>query len=106
MPEIMTDQTQNQQNQESAQLSEVVEVQDLDQFFGILSAWHNKQVLTAEHFLQIPDGSDVTVGDVTVKLEGEKKDAFIAGVTLTLQLLGKLPFTPITEEGSSNESAA
>ena len=103
MPEIMTDQSQNQN--QAAQLDDTVEVQDLDQFFGILSAWHNKQVLTAEHFLQIPEGSDVTVGDVTVKLEGEKKDAFVAGVTLTLQLLGKLPFTPIVEDGA-NEPAA
>lgn len=101
MPEIMTDQTQNQ----AVNPDETVEVKDLNQFFGILSAWHNKQVLTAEHFLQIPEGSDVTVGAVTVKLEGEKKDAFIAGVTLTLQLLGKLPFTPIVEDGA-NEPAA
>lgn len=97
----MTDQTQNQNTKD-----ETVEVQDLGQFFGLLNAWHTKQVLTAEHFLQIPEGSDVTVGEVTVKLEGEKKDAFVAGVTLTLQLLGKLPFTPIAEDGAANESAA
>ena len=104
MPKIMTDQTQNQPSQNPA--DETVEVQDLGQFFGLLTAWHDKQVKTVEHFLQITEGSDVTLGEVTVKLEGEKKDAFIAGVTLSLQLLGKLPFTPIVEEGTSNESAA
>lgn len=94
----MTDQTQNQ-------ALETVEVTDLNSFFQLLSAWHTKQVSTAGHFLEIPEGSDVTLGDVTVKLEGDKRDAFIAGVTLTLQLLGDLPFLPIVEDAPNEPTA-
>lgn len=78
-----------------------VMVEDLDQFVHMLSAWHEKQVATLQHFLSIPQGTAVQVGEDEadeVILIDDAHRAFIAGVTLALAHLGTLPFAAEVEE--------
>jgi hypothetical protein len=85
---------------------ETIEVKDLDQFVQILTGWHKRQVATLEHFLQIPEGTPMQLGeDVEVELRGEVLHGFRAGITLALGLLGELPFA-VEAEGEEPAAAA
>lgn len=70
-----------------------VMVEDLDTFVSILMDWHAAKVKTLEHMVDIPEGSEVTINDGMAKiLEGDYRDGFILGLTLSLMELGTLPF--------------
>jgi hypothetical protein len=74
-------------------LPETVEVDNLDQFVAILNSWHERAVKRAEHFLQVPEGQEIQIGDdQPLKLEGDLLRAFKAGVNCALMQLGTLPF--------------
>lgn len=80
--------------QENQQQDDFTAIQSAEDFFALLSAWHVQQTVTLEHFLQIPEGTDVQLGDgEAFKLDATNMDAFKAGITMGLQLLGKLPFS-------------
>lgn len=82
---------------------ELAPVTSLDAMVGLLAAWNNKQVTLLNHMKEIPEGSEVQVGEKTIKLEGEALEAYKLGLSIGLELLGKLPFQiiPETEDESS-----
>lgn len=74
-------------------------VDNLDQFVQVLLGWHQKQVATLEHFMTIPQGSAVQVGeDEELILIDDAHRGFIAGLSLALMHLGILPFKAEVEE--------
>lgn len=69
------------------------EVDSLDKFVLILTDWHNRQVATLRHFQEVPEGSQIQVDDGEyITLEGDILAGVKAGISLSLLLLGKLPF--------------
>ncbi len=80
---------------------ETLMVSDLDQFVKLLVGWHNQQVKTVEHFLTVPDGMVMQLGDdPEITLTGDALVAFKAGVNLALTNLGTLPFKAELEEAA------
>lgn len=76
--------------------SEIVPINSAEDFFAMLTVWHDQQVLTLEHMLQIPEGTEVQVnGQETLVLEGNVLKAFQAGIQTALQVMGKLPFDTV-----------
>lgn len=83
---------------------EIIEVEDLDQFVGLLTAWHSNRVATLKHLTEIPEGTKVQVDDDETKLvlEGDLLKGFSLGITTALLELGKLPFqAEVIEENES-----
>ena len=71
----------------------LVDVDDLDQFVRILTAWHGEKVAALEHMLQVPEGVEVTFqNEQPQPLTGDLHKGFIIGLTLGLMELGTLPF--------------
>jgi hypothetical protein len=71
----------------------LVDVNDLDQFVRILTAWHSEKVTALEHMLQVPEGVEVTFqNEKPQALTGDLHKGFIIGLTLGLMELGTLPF--------------
>lgn len=86
-----------------AEQPELVPVASLDAMVGLLAAWNNKQLALLNHMKDIPEGSEVQVGEATIKLEGDVLAAYKLGLSMGQELLGKLPFQIIPEmedEGS------
>lgn len=72
---------------------ETIEITDVNQFVGILMAWHAKKVAVLEHMLQVPEGTEMAVdGGTPIILTGDILTAFKAGVSTSLMELGILPF--------------
>ncbi len=72
-----------------------------EDFFAVLSMWHQQQVETLEHMMEIPAGTDVTIEgseEHTLKLEGDALRGFKFGLTTALSLMGTLPFAPVDED--------
>jgi hypothetical protein len=77
----------------TGQASEAIEIQDLNQFVQMLVAWHNRSVATLRHFLKVPEGTEMMIGDEKpVVLEGDMLTGLKAGIELGLMELGTLPF--------------
>lgn len=73
--------------------AESIEVDGLDDFMTLLLPWHAERVRKLEALLQIPEGVEVSLDDKeTIPLTGEVRTAFLIGITLGLNQLGKLPF--------------
>lgn len=79
--------------------AETIEVDDLDGFVKLLTKWHANKIAVLNHMLLIPEGSDMTSGDQTIKLEGDLMAGFKAGLEVALMELGTLPFA-FEEEGA------
>lgn len=78
------------------QNEDVVAVQTPEDFFTILTLWHDKQVATLNHMADLPEGSEVQLDDGTpITLEGDKHTAFVAGLMTAFQLFKSLPFSLI-----------
>ncbi len=78
---------------------ETLEIQDLNEFVRILVGWHSHQVRTLEHFLTLPEGLAMQVGEgPEVVLAGDMLAGFKAGIELSLMQLGKLPFSAELED--------
>lgn len=74
---------------------ETIEIPDLDQFVTVLAGWHEGKVKVLEHMLQLPEGTEMTVGDdatSTLVLQGDALAGFKAGIEISLMELGILPF--------------
>lgn len=83
--------------------SDMVFMENIDMFAGHISAWHDRQVKTLQHFMSITPGTEVDVQfDAeplsTIKLEGDVLKAFRAGVTTGLNYLGTLPFVAVPKD--------
>lgn len=93
----------NDTTQAVAEASEKVLINDLDSFVRILFTWHEDKVQLLEHVLDVPEGTTMMVKDQDesseeIILEGDKRKAFVAGLTLALMELGRLPFFFETDE--------
>lgn len=73
--------------------SDAIEVETLDDFMGLLLKWHGERVRKLEALLQIPEGVEASLDDgESVVLEGDVRKAFLIGISLGLNQLGRLPF--------------
>lgn len=82
---------------------EILEIQNMDGFAGLVIKWHNQVVSDAENLLKILEGAKVEYtldanAPVEVVLEGTALQGFHAGVITALALLSKLPFETIVED--------
>lgn len=98
---------------EANQPNEIVgfEVNDLNQFIGLITAWHANRVATVEHMLQTPDGTELEFnnGDGTKQnfvCTGEFKQGFLIGLQLALMQLGTLPFVAEMEDEATTDDPA
>lgn len=83
--------------------SDIIVVEDLDQFVRMLTAWHNSKVATLEHMLTVPEGAEMELPNGTrIELSKDHLTGFKAGLTLALIELGCLPF--VAESEAANES--
>ena len=74
-------------------------VTDLDQFIGMLTHWHERQLATVQHLYEVPEGVEVQEEDgQPFKLEGDVLRAFKLGLQMATEYLGVLPFTPEYED--------
>lgn len=72
-----------------------IEIDDLEQFVKIMAGWHGQRVSILQHMLEVPDGTEMIVGDESptrVILTGDMLAGFKAGIELSLIELGTLPF--------------
>ena len=72
-----------------------IEIDDLEQFVKIMAGWHGQKVKTLKHMLEVPDGTEMIVGEddpTKVILTGDMLAGFKAGIELSLIELGTLPF--------------
>lgn len=70
----------------------------------VTQGWHERALAEAGHMLQIPEGTEVEIGDnekgtsEILKLTGEAHKAFLLGLTMAANLFVELPFTTMTQE--------
>lgn len=89
MTEQVTQETQAAEDEDAT-----IFVDDMHHLITLLSSWHANQVSTVSHFLNVPEGMEVSIeghGE-PFKLEGDALRAFRLGVELSLDYLGTLPF--------------
>jgi hypothetical protein len=80
-----------------------VEVENLDTFVKLLTRWHSRKVATLEHFLKLPDGQVVQIGDEPeFAVEGDVRKGFILGLNVALMEFGILPFSFEMEEAAND----
>jgi hypothetical protein len=83
----------------------IMPIQSLDQFAGLLTAWHAEKVRVLEHMLSIPEGTTMQLdGGPEVPMTAELITGFRAGIQLALMELGTLPF--ITESREAEPATA
>lgn len=82
---------------------ELIQITDLDSFARMVAAWHENRVARLRHMLDIPEGTEVEIGDTKLVLTGEIKDAFRLGLHVALHEMGQLPF--VAEFESPEEAA-
>jgi hypothetical protein len=70
----------------------VIPVDDMGQLINVLTAWNNHQIKTIQHLHDVPEGTEVSIGDEDkFKLEGDALKGFKVGIQLCLNYLGTLP---------------
>lgn len=85
---------------------EVVQITDLDSFVRALVHWHTNKVAMLKHLAEIPEGTEMVVGDDTpIVLEGDILAGFKAGLETALIELGELPFSFELEDEASADQA-
>ncbi len=90
----------------SDQPSDIVQMNDLDDFVQHLVAWHNNRVAQLNQLLNAPEEVEIRFSQDEGKdlvLTGENRKGFMAGLVVAKDLLGTLPFTlsledPVEEE--------
>lgn len=117
----MTDNnTQDQAAEASTQEAPVngadSQIKSVNEFGALLFNWHHRQIATINHFLDVPEGTEVKVGEEgQITLSGDVLRGYKLGLELSLHYLGTLPFsyTPdevvkeeVTEETAPADDAA
>jgi hypothetical protein len=83
----------------------IMPIQSLDQFAGLLTAWHAEKVRVLEHMLTIPEDTTMQLdGGPEVTMTADIMTGFRAGIQLSLMELGTLPF--ITESRDAEPATA
>lgn len=92
------------------------QIKSVNEFGALLFNWHHRQIATINHFLDVPEGVEVKVGEEEqLTLSGDVLRGYRLGLELSLHYLGTLPFnyTPdevgeeeVTEEVTPADAAA
>lgn len=78
---------------------DLVQMHTLDDFAQTLMHWHATQVAELEHFVNIPEGMELSMNEgAPITLSGDIHKAFILGVKMSLSKLGVLPFIATSDE--------
>jgi hypothetical protein len=78
---------------------DIIPVETIDQFAGMVGAWHKRKVSTLEHMLTIPPGTQVSVGDGADQLlEGDLLKGYLLGLTVAISEIRTLPFVVELED--------
>lgn len=68
-------------------------ITSVNTFAQLIIGWHRRRVLATAHFLEVPEGQEVQIGDdPPITLTGDAHKAFLIGINLSLNELGTLPF--------------
>lgn len=80
---------------------DIVEIKDLDHFVMLLSKWHTSKVNVIKHMLEVPESSEVCIGeDAPIQVTGDFRKGYQLGLSLALSELGELPFVAELEESA------
>lgn len=79
-------------------LPETVEVDNLDQFVQILTAWHAEKCAAVQHLLEVPEDTAFEIGEESLVLTGPALAGFKFGLEMAMMQLGTLPFVAELEE--------
>ena len=92
------------------------QIMSVNEFGALLLNWHHRQISTIKHFLAVPEGVEVQVGEEEqITLSGDVLRGYKLGLELSLHYLSTLPFsyTPdevvkeeVTEEVTPADAAA
>lgn len=75
------------------------QIKSVDEFGALLFNWHHRQIATINHFLDVPEGVEVKVGEEEqITLSGDVLRGYKLGLELSLHYLGTLPFGYIPDE--------
>lgn len=76
--------------------SDMLLIDDVDQFAVLITDWHSRKVAVLEHMMSVPAGTEMEVSGecepTTLILTADILDGFRAGLGLALIELGELPF--------------
>ena len=83
----------------------------IDQLTQLLVAWYQRQIGLLTHLSNVPEGTEVQVGDAeeaeAFLLEGDVLKGYRLGLNMALSNISSLPFimTPIVEESVKGQVA-
>lgn len=90
----------------SAQAPELVDVTDMNTLVKLLARWHSNKVKRCEHYLTLPDGQTVQVGEEPeFVVTGDVRKGFELGINMALMEFGVLPFSFELEDAAANDAA-
>lgn len=90
-------------SQEQVEANKPFLIENVDQFAELVLSWHTLAVAKAKHLLTVPDGMEIMIeGEDKFTLTGDALRAFKAGIHLSLDLLGTLPFSPVEQKEDVN----
>ena len=88
------DQQQLPEEGTAAAAPDTVMIKSIEQFGELLYSWHEKNIATLEHLMQVPEGIEVVIDDQEpFKLEGDMHKGFVLGLQMSLNFMGQLPFS-------------
>lgn len=80
----------------------------IEMIVGTVINWHSKGMENAKHLLDVPEDTETIIViegvETPLKLSGDIRKAFIAGVITAVSAFNDLPFIAVDPEGETNES--
>lgn len=90
----------------SDQKTDVVQVTSMDTLVKLLARWHANKIARCEHYLTLPDGQTVQVGEEPeFVVTGDVRKGFELGINMALMEFGVLPFSFELEDAAANGAA-
>jgi hypothetical protein len=90
------------------ELAGVVQVDDLDHFVAITTAWHTQRVGQVKQLLEVPEGTAFEIGEgseaTEIVLTGDTLAGFKFGLEMALMQLGTLPFVAEMEDEAPGDA--
>lgn len=86
---------------------DTVPVNDIDQFAGLVSHWHQNRVAQLRAVLETPEDVEIVVQNEQgeeITLNASQRAGLQAGIYIALDLLGTLPFV-VEMEGPTEEQS-
>lgn len=88
---------------------EMIEIESIDHFATLLQGWmvHTSRILA--HMKEIPEGTEVSLGDeedINLTLSGDSLHAFKLGISFAQEQLDNNPFVLSSAEASEESSQA